>query len=238
MKIRVGVLVSKGKKTGEGHTKPYRAAVKVDGQQYAAIVKHLPLDTVLAECVCAMVMRGWGLPVPEPVLIREHGEWLFASLEVGYPNLKQRLGLHDGLPPDTQVLLTKYAAMIVCGWADAPRALAVDELIANADRNLGNFLWDGVDHAYIDHERTLGLAPHEHNIMVVLAELAGKLDAMESGAVASALALDRSIPSEIESPEDVDFSGYVHYIEKRLGELPAKVLERFPQPDDLFAVKP
>jgi hypothetical protein len=185
-----------------------------------------------------MVMRGWGLPVPEPVLIREHGGWLFASLDAGYPNLKRRLGWRDDLPEEAKKRLMRYAAVIVCGWDDAPRALAIDELIGNDDRNLGNFLWDGVDHAYIDHERTLGLVPHRKNLMVLLVELADKLDAMSAKAVAAALTLDRSIPGQVEMPEEMDFSSMIDYLEGRLGELPAKVLERFPKPDDLFAATP
>jgi hypothetical protein len=236
MKLRTGIIYSSTETpTGEGLTQPVRGIVKVDGQLQAAVIKRIPKDAVIAECFCALLMRGWELPVPEPILVVEGETLVFASLDSGYPNLKQQIGWHDGWPAHIKQRLERFGASIVCGWPDAPRLLAVDELIANADRNLGNFLWDGSTHAYIDHERTLGLYPHVHNLLVVMALVVGKAEPIEAGAVAAALALDRSIPAAIESPEELDFSKFVAYIESRLPALASQVLARFPQPKDLFA---
>lgn len=240
MKLRIGTIAA-GVETpvGDGINRPVRATVRVDEASHAAVIKRLPPQAVLAECFCALLLRGWGLPVPEPVLIIENQGLVFASLDSGFPSLKQRLGWHETLPQPQQDILSRLGAAIVCGWSDAPRALAADEAIANADRNLGNFLWDGAEHAYIDHERTLGLAAHTANLMAMLAELAGKSGEMEAAAVTAALALDASLPGSIKAPdtapEQVDFSPLVEYVEARLPALASRVLARFPKPHDLLA---
>lgn len=235
MKLRLGTIYSSIETpTGEGITGPVRGVIKVEDQLHAAVIKRIPKDAVVAECFCALLMRAWGLPVPEPILVMEEETLVFASLDSGYPNLKQRMGWDDGLPEQAKLILEKVGAAIVCEWDDAPMALAVDELIANADRNLGNFLWDGVTHAYIDHERTLDLVPHQRNLMAVLSMMAGKSSEMEAGSVAAALTLGRTVPSTLSAPAAMDFSAQVAYIESRLPALAAQVLARFPKPQDLL----
>lgn len=156
MKLRTGTIVP-GTETlaGDGINSPMRAAVRVDGELHAAIVKRLNNRELLAECFCAMLLTAWGLPVPEPVLIIDNEGHAFASLDAGYPSLKKRIGLlNSGNNEALRTLLVKVGATIACAFPDAGRALAIDELIGNDDRNLGNILWDGEHHAYIDHERT------------------------------------------------------------------------------------
>lgn len=140
-RLRKGILYP-GSETpaGEGLTGPVRGIIKADGQLHAAVIKRIPAPAVLAECFCALLLRAWGLPVPEPILVAERETLAFASLDAGYPNLKQRIGWREGLPAPFKAALERLGAAIVCAWDDAPTALAVDELIANADRNLGNFL--------------------------------------------------------------------------------------------------
>ena len=235
MKLRTGTVIT-GSETpvGEGVTGSVHAAIRVDGEIHRAILKRIPLDGVLAECFCGMLLRLYGLPCPEPILIHEADSLAFASLEVNYPNLKQRLCWDDRHPEPLKAILVQLGAAIVCEWPDAPLALALDEWIANADRNLGNFLWDGADHAYIDHERTLGRVDHQRNLMADYAELAGRVQALQSGAVSAALMLDSSILSRLSSPDELDFSRLIHYVETRLSGLAAQIIKRFPQPQDLF----
>ena len=238
MKLRTGTLVPGTETpicTGTTHPPPVRAAIRVDGTVHAAIVKRLRHEVVLAECFCALLLRGWGLPTPEPILVFEGGTLIFASIDIGYPNLAQRLGFSSGMPFAEQQILQSAGAAIVCTWDDAPMATAIDEAIANADRNLGNLLWDGADHAYIDHERTLGLIAQKANLLAELAKIAGKAEQIERGAISSALALDGKLPSKIAALGDGDFAGFVDYVEKRLNGLPARILNRFPKPLDLLS---
>lgn len=235
MTLRVGTVIAGSEApTDEGVTGSVFAVIRVDGHLHRAILKRLPVDGVLAECFCGMLLRAYGLPCPEPILIRENKTLAFASLEVNYPSLKRRLGWDDRYPEHIKEILARAGSAIVCSWPDAPLALAIDEWIANADRNLGNFLWDGESHAYIDHERTLERVEHNKNNMVDMAVLADQAGPMQNGAVTAALMLDRASLTAITASEDIDFSGLLVYVEARLSGLAAQILKRFPQPQDLF----
>ncbi|MDN7497957.1 hypothetical protein QZM89_22400 [Burkholderia gladioli] len=236
MKLRVGELVPNTETpVGEGINSAVRAIIRVDGKSYAAIVKRIPVEAVLAECFCGLLFRLWDLPTPEPILLQSGTDILFASLDVGYPNLKKRMGWSDTLIPEQRQILQTMCARIVCSWDDIGKAMAADEAIANGDRNLGNFLWDGANHAYIDHERTLGLQPHEQNIIAILAQLAGRADEIQRSGVAAALVLDPSAQAKISGPDDVDFSAYAAFVAGQLQGLAARVLARFPEPRDLLS---
>ncbi len=236
MKLRIGALVP-GSETpvGDGASRPVRAVILVDGTLHAAIVKRIPLENIVAECFCAILLRAWKLPVPEPVLVRDGDAMLFASLESVYPSLKQRIGWRPHLPDDARRAIEDYGIRLVCGLPDAALALAADEVIANADRNLGNILWDGAEHAYIDHERTLGLVPFEHNLLALFAIYAGKAEAIEKAAVAAALTLSSDVLHKIDLTAGLDAGPSVEYVEKRLPVLAMRILDRFPKPSDLLS---
>ncbi|EQD46718.1 hypothetical protein B1A_14499 [mine drainage metagenome] len=144
---------------GEGINRPFRCIVRFPDQSIrAAVVKVLEAQSVAAEAFCACLLRGWGLSVPEPAIVG--GPPLaFASVDIGYPNLKQRIGWTEGMPPVLQQRLIAEGARIVAGLPDTPRALAADEAIDNRDRHLGNILWDGFNVSWIDHDRALGVVP-------------------------------------------------------------------------------
>ncbi|MGE0049448.1 MAG: hypothetical protein AB7T01_11030 [Acidithiobacillus sp.] len=163
----------------DGVTAPVACVAIIDGERLRVVAKRIPQPAIEAEYLCAVLLREWGVAVPEPALLTDQqGATLFGSIHTNYPNLKQRL--FDEVPPELQNRLHEIAANIVCSWDDAPTALAADELIANGDRNPGNLLWDGGDdHAYIDHERCLGLVPSEKNILAILALASEKRSHME-----------------------------------------------------------
>ncbi len=233
--VRIGQLVPGSEQAvGEGITAPVRAHIILDGRTEITVLKRLPEDGILAEAFCAVLLRAWGLPVPEPLLVKTPDGLAFASLDAGYPNLKQRLGWRDDLPEAESHALILTGATIVSNWPDAGLALAADEAIANADRNLGNVLWDGVDHAYIDHERTLGRVPHQQNLMATFACLANMGEAVEKSAVAAALAMSATLPSGIETLGGLDASGYADLVCSRVTGLAGAVLKRFPKPTDLL----
>lgn len=233
--IRIGQLIpGSEQKVGEGVTAPVRAHIIVDGRTEITVLKRLSQDGILAEAFCAVLLRAWNLPVPEPLLVKTPDGLAFASLDAGYPNLKKRLGWRDGMPDAERNALVLAGATIVSNWADAGLALAADEAIANADRNLGNILWDGIDHAYIDHERTLGRVPHQHNLMAEFARMANMSEAVEKSAVAAALAMSATLPSGIETLGGFDASGYAELVCGRVTGLAGAVLKRFPKPTDLL----
>ncbi|WP_257757871.1 hypothetical protein [Burkholderia glumae] len=236
MTIRIGTLVPNTETpVGEGVNAAVRAIIKINDSSYAAIVKRVSLDIVLAECFCGKLFEAWGLPTPEPVIVNDGSKILFASLDVGYPNLKHRLGWDDNLPDAQKQVLVKECAKIICSWKDAPLALAADEAIGNSDRNLGNFLWDGTNHSYIDHERTLGVFPHTRNILAEIAILIGKENEISRSAVSATLTLDRSAAKKIPAPTGNDFSSFVAFVEGQLQGLANLVLARFPKPIDLLS---
>jgi hypothetical protein len=201
-----------------------------------AVVKSLPLVNLAAELFCAVLLRGWGLSVPDVAIVR--GEPLrFASLDSGYPSLKQRIGWSESLPPAVKQILEMHGARLVAGFADTPRALAADEAISNRDRNLGNIVWDGDAVNWIDHERVLNL--HElpdRNLLAERVTITGNAKRLQEAAVAIALTLGKqAVDSALHECSTLDdANGFADQIAKRLSPLASLVLKRFPQPDDLL----
>lgn len=222
---------------GDGANRPVRCLVRFPDQTMrAAIVKYLSPQGVAAEVFCALLLRGWELRVPEPAVV-VGAEIAFASLDTGYPNLKQRIGWSDNLPDPIKTLLRQEGARLVAGFTQTPRALSLDEAISNRDRNLGNILWDGSNVEWIDHERALGLEPDEDRNKLVDMVLFADPDyaKVQRAAVAVALTLSRDvITSAARECIDLDVAAFSTLVAERLGGLADHVLRRFPQPTDLF----
>lgn len=213
---------------------PTRGTIRVDGELHGAIIKRIPEACVAAECFCGQLLRAWGLPVPEPIVVMDGEVKIFASLEAVYPSLKKNIGWHVDLPPQQRQVIERIGAAIACSLPDAARLLAADEAISNADRNLGNILWDGTEHAYIDHERTLGLVAHNHNLMAVFASLSGMEAELEQGAIAAALSLPNDVLETLAESDLIDAAPLVEYVKMRLPGLGMRILARFPKPKDLL----
>lgn len=226
---------------GEGLNKAFRCVVRYpDATTRAAIVKSLPPNAVAAEAFCALLLRGWGLSVPEPALVP--GPPLsFACVELPYPNLKQRIGWSLALPRIVREVLEREGAKLVASFRDTPLALAADEAINNRDRHLGNILWDGSSVAWIDHDQSFGMgAAQDLNKLAVLAVMSGDYSKVQKAAVAIALTLGGVAVKEAEEacgsmPEAPQFATHVS---NRLGALAAMVLKRFPSPPDLLTENP
>ena len=161
-----------------------------------------------------MLCRAWGLSVPEIVIIKDR-EFLVASIDVGYPNLKQRLNLTDDLPESIKQALVVNGAKLISTFSSTPLAIAVDEAINNRDRNLGNILWDGNNVSWIDHERALGyVGSKDLNVLVSLALMSGEAEKIKVAATATALTLSSELivdsTQNIQGVEDlVDFQKFV-----------------------------
>jgi hypothetical protein len=129
----------------------YRAEVQVGADTWTVIAKLLPAREVWVECVCALVGRALGLPVPTPLVLRGlNDETLFGSEQMNHPDLRR-----CGVPEDQ--LGAQLAA-----WRPLPAACAFDAWIANTDRHGGNLLTDGLGAFWlIDHGLALpsGMAP-------------------------------------------------------------------------------
>lgn len=240
MKVREALIIRGTEtKTNEGINHSLRALVRVDGneQAVAAYVKSLDARGCSAEIFCSLLCRHWGLDVPEVAIVRDT-KYTIASLDTGYPNLKQRIGWSDSLPEDVKNELTKIGAELVSSFDSTPTALAIDEAINNRDRNLGNILWDGANVAWIDHERSLGFAGTEDlNKLVSLVTMTGQTERIQRAALAIALTLtDQPVKALATGLAGVDNSEeFRDFILGRLPRLANMVIERFPRPCDLLS---
>lgn len=115
MVLKTAKLIVKGAKIGEGITEPCRAIVRIDGADIAVILKELPLPAVAAECFAALLLREWGLNVPEPVLVDVNGVLAFGSAELIYPSLHQKFQ-YALIPAELQHQVHTQMANIIRQW--------------------------------------------------------------------------------------------------------------------------
>jgi hypothetical protein len=243
MKLEVVQLVV-GTETpaGDGVSGALRCVIRLPGgSMRAAVLKRCPLDEVIAEAFCALLLRAWQLPVPDPFLVEESTGLSFASADMGYPNLKQQLGiggLPQGLARDAALAV---ARVLACSFPTSPLAAACDEAIDNRDRNLGNVLWDGQSEAWIDHALAVGRGGHLPDRSVLCAMVVGMSDQdrFSQAAVAQCLILDRASPAAVDdvlSSSAVGATSLAPFIASRLAVLGGRLLARFPTPGDLLSM--
>lgn len=127
-----------------------------DGSQATVIAKRIEPDVLAAEVFCSLLGREAGLPIPEPVILKDLGVegLMFGTVFAEYPNLLQAFRLDPKTATPEQVLVI---ARRLVQWSQIDEAIGFDEWVFNVDRNLQNLLWDGFDHfVLIDHDRCLG----------------------------------------------------------------------------------
>lgn len=227
--------------TSEGVTGALRCVIVLPGgSRRAAVLKRGPINSVAAEAFCALVLRAWGLPVPEPFLVHEAAGPAFASADDGYPNLKQFVGVSTLPAGPVRDAVQKNAIDLAISFPTTPLAIACDEAIDNRDRNLGNILWDGTTEAWIDHAFAVGNAPShlgDVNKLCLMAIATSRQDALKRGAVAHALTIDQSAPASAEtvlSASIVPPGAMASYVSARVSGLASRILARFPAPADLL----
>lgn len=224
---------------GEGVNGAQRALVRYpDGATRVAVVKRLDERSIAAEAFCSLLLRGWGLNVPDPAIVG-NPPVAFACVDVKYPNLLRRVGWSQKLPPQVRVVLEQSAAKLVATFAQTPLALAADEAIRNLDRNFGNILWDGNEVAWIDHERALGAtaqAMPDLNKLAGIALASGDHARIEAAAVAASFTLSATVVDDARKHCSAlgDSAGFAAQVSQRLTNLASAVLARFPQPNDLL----
>jgi hypothetical protein len=224
-----------------GTTGAIRCVLSIPGESLTrAVLKRGHESHTMAEAFCALLLRGWGLPVPRPFLVQEGPLISFASADDGYPNLNQRLGV-DALPKESSqhAQAVKIAAQLACSLPTAALAATADEAIQNRDRNLGNILWNGTDEAWIDHAFALGNGAHlpDANKLCDMAVFTGQAEALEATAIAHWTALDRAEPlAAARSLESIaDCTSSAAFVAARLNQLGMLLLARFPSPRDLLS---
>ena len=242
MQIKIAKILS-GTETpaGDGITGAQRCILVLeDGSKKAAVVKRGPIGHIAAEAFSALLLRQWGLTVPEPFLVDEPGQLSFASADDGYPNLKQSLGL-DGLPDGpAKNSAIEVAMAIACGLPSTSLATACDEAIDNRDRNLGNILWDGTTEAWIDHAMALGEGSSlkDDNKLCLMAIESGEQERLQRAAIAQALLLDRDQPQFVESQlssSPIATYNLASYVADRLTSIGNRLVARFPSSTDLLS---
>lgn len=233
---RASLIQGTLKPSGDGVTGSQVGIVRVDGNARRAYVKRLPVESCAAEAYCALLLRSWGLSVPEPLWIEHDGEIWFGSLDAEYPSLKQRFQIGQQHPPEIEERLIDMACAVAVNFSSTGLACSADEAIGNTDRNFGNILWDGGDPSWIDHERALGLIPGDDNKLARMAIRAGKGVDVQRSAIAAALTLARDVLQEVESSVPVDTRHFSSLVATRLASLGNLVDARFPPPQhDLFS---
>lgn len=242
MRIQTAELLA-GSETpaGDGLSGALRCVLRLpDRTQRGAILKRGPFEEVAAEVFAALLLRAWSLPVPDAFLVADASALSFGSADLGYPNLKQTLGLEAVPPEPAKDAALGVAMRLATSLPTAPLAAACDEAIENRDRNLGNVLWDGQSEAWIDHALAFGRGHGYPDQNKLCSMVAGKpdQDRFIRAAIAQALLLDRALPGEVECILASTPAGTVRhaaFVAARLASLGNRLIARFPTATDLLS---
>lgn len=234
--IREGILVPDTiTPTDEGIQGAHTCSVRIDGALARAYIKPLTWPKLVCECFAALLLRHWGLTVPEPIVVPVDGTAWFGSLDAGYPSLSRRFLLMDDATAAERTARTACAIDQLLQFSDLPLALACDEAIANADRNLGNILWDGERAAWIDHDQTFDLSIASDNKLASMAIYRDNFTELQHASIDIAMTLDAKAVDQIIAAVPHS-KGCARLVEKRARDLPMRIIARFPIPrDDIFA---
>lgn len=228
---------------GDGITGAQRCVILLPNRtQRLAILKRGPIGQIAAECFCALLLKAWGLNVPEAFIVLDNNEISFASSDLLYPNLKQRFQLgHINNDAVKKVILDKIFNLIG-SFKSTPLAMTIDEAIDNRDRNVGNILWDGESEAWIDHAFSLGegekVNMQDSNI---LAEIINHIDESKSiykSAIAQSLLLTESAIYETTNAlkQYVNTEEAAKFVTNRMKTIRHRIANRFSNGPDLFSL--
>lgn len=154
--IQVGLMLPGSKPFSDNNNinPTYKAHVQTHEEVIQAYVKFVPSREIYVECVCAVIGRLLGLPIPKPLIVKvDHNalneipngsfQLAFGSVDSIYPSLKRR-----GLNNELIKKLENFKQTLDIG--------VFDEWIGNPDRHGGNILFDGSDNfTFIDHGLSL-----------------------------------------------------------------------------------
>lgn len=151
--IRTGYLLPDGEPVGTGSTQPIKAMAATTTGEITVIAKRLSPRQIAVETICAVFGRIAGLPIPEPILLKdENQQWVYGSVYIDHPNFAQYASATESA-----------VARELAKWPGLSGAACFDELIANPDRNDENLLYDGTGFFLIDHDMCLpaGMAAND-----------------------------------------------------------------------------
>jgi hypothetical protein len=151
--LPVGDLLLAQPYPGDGEV--WRAVVHTCSGKTQVILKLLDPRRLFIECLCALVGRSMGLPIPRPYLIRVNPAAIaqlrlrepvmgFGSEFVNVPSLARA------------VRSSREIELALQEWSVLQGAIAFDELIANTDRNATNILISAARQIHlIDHDQAI-----------------------------------------------------------------------------------
>jgi hypothetical protein len=180
--IDIGIMLPGATVFNDQNVNPtWKAHVKTHDSTIIAFVKKVSLRDIYVECVCAIIGRYLGLPIPKPIIVKvthdvfegiPKGEsaLAFGSEDAGYPSFRRHARNEDAFEK-----LKSFSKVIDIG--------VFDEWIANWDRNLGNILYDGgSDFSFIDHENAIdpnldhGLPAKDNQIVKAIHSVKSEFD--------------------------------------------------------------
>lgn len=139
----------------------WKAHVRTHEDTVVAYVKDISPRSLYIECVCAVIGRAIGLPIPKPIIVEARHEAL-PSIPEGYARLFFG-SLDTGYPSFRRYAQSEEAYNKLKSFSKTLDIAVFDEWIANWDRNIGNILYDGgEDFYFIDHENAIGDSIGDH----------------------------------------------------------------------------
>lgn len=156
--VELATMLPGAQKVDDKNLNPtWKAHVLTNSGTKTAFVKIVNSRKIFIECVCAIVGRNLGLPIPSPMIVQVKHEALgdvvpkdefllaFGSEDAGHPSFRRRMNKDSD---EAMALLKKYSKLLEIS--------VFDEWISNHDRNVGNILFDGkTNFVFIDHELAL-----------------------------------------------------------------------------------
>lgn len=157
--VLVGNMLPGGTPFKDENVNPtWKAHVQTHDGIKVAFVKQVDARSLYIECVCAVIGRQLGLPIPAPIIVKVTN-LAMPNLPVGQTALA--FGSEDAQYPSFRRFINGNNNEAVNKLASFSKTLDIgvfDEWIANWDRNIGNMLYDGKDDFYfIDHENAIPL---------------------------------------------------------------------------------
>jgi len=182
--VDIGIMLPGAQKFNDKNVNvTWKAHIQTHEGTVVGFVKLIEPRKIYVECVCAVIGRAIGLPIPKPLIVRIPHEslpevpigenWLaFASQDAEYPSFRRFFNQNNQEAINKLLKFNKSVDIA-----------AFDEWIGNWDRNIGNILYDGGDdYSFIDHENAISgdLKPvdlaHKNILLNLFSELLSEFE--------------------------------------------------------------
>ena len=153
--VEIGLMLPGAMKFSDENVNPtWKAHIRTHSEVLVAYVKKISPRKIYIECVCALLGRLLGLPIPKPLIVKVTSDnfsdipddkfvLAFGSQDAGYPSFRRYTRNEEAWDKLREFTLIADIGLF-------------DEWIANWDRNVGNFLYDGgKKFSFIDHENAI-----------------------------------------------------------------------------------